>query len=279
MILVAGGTGRLGRLVVAGLTARGEPVRVLTRDATRSGLPSGPRVEVMQGDVRDESTLPPALAGVRVVVSAVHGFVGPGRVTPASVDRDGNANLVAAARAVGADVVMMSVVGAAPDHAMELFRMKALAEVNLQASGVPWTVVRASAFLELYRELLLRSAGKSNRPVVFGRGDNPINFVSVTEVAGVVVGAALDPSMRGQTVEVVGPRNLTMNELAAQCQRQVGGVGKAPRHVPRPVLRGLAATGVVVRSGPARLARAALIMDTTDMTGGVHTDETDRVTD
>jgi hypothetical protein len=60
------------------------------------------------------------VAGVRVVVSAIHGFAGPGRVTPASVDRDGNANLVAAAKAAGADVVLMSVVGAAPDHAMEL---------------------------------------------------------------------------------------------------------------------------------------------------------------
>ena len=295
MILVAGGTGRLGRLVVAGLAARGERVRVLTRDAVRAGPPSAPLVEVVQGDVRDPSTLPPALAGVRVVVSAVHGLVGPGRVTPASVDRDGNANLVAAARAVGAEMVMMSVVGAAPNHSMELFRMKAIAEINLCASGVPWTVVRANAFLELYEELLRRSAGKSNRPLVFGRGENPINFVSVTEVADVVVRAALDPSMRGQTVEVVGPRNLTLNELAAQCQRQAGqrqvgqrqvgqrqvgqgqdgqlqdgGVGKAPRHVPRPVLRGLAASRFVVQSGPARLAHAALIMDTTDMTSGTH---------
>jgi uncharacterized protein YbjT (DUF2867 family) len=173
MILVAGGTGRLGRLVVAGLVARGEPIRVLTRDAARSGLPSGPLVEVVQGDVRARSTLPPAVAGVRVVVSAIHGFAGPGRVTPASVDRDGNANLVAAAKAAGADVVLMSVVGAAPDHAMELFRMKAAAESNLRTSGVQWTIVQASAFLELYLELLRRSAGRSGRPMVFGRGENP----------------------------------------------------------------------------------------------------------
>lgn len=42
--------------------------------------------------------------------------------------------------------------------------------------------------------------------MVFGRGENPINFVSVTEVADAVVAAVLDQSARGPTVEVVGPR-------------------------------------------------------------------------
>lgn len=273
MILVAGGTGRLGRLVVAGLAARGEPVRVVTRDTVRAALPAGQLIEVVRGDVRVPATLPPALAGVRVVVSAVHGFAGPGRVTPKSVDRDGNANLVAAAETAGADVVLMSVAGAAPDHPMELFRMKAAAESHLRASGVRWTVVRASAFLELYLELLHRSAGKSGRPMVFGRGDNPINFVTVTAVADAVVGAVLDPTVRGRVVEVVGPRDLTLNELAAICQRESGTVGmgtvdKGPRHLPRPALRVLAASRFVMAPGLARQAQAALIMDSTDMTGG-----------
>ena len=54
-----------------------------------------------------------AVAGVEVVVSAVHGFVGPGGVSPATVDRDGNANLTDAAKAAGAGMVLMSIVGAA----------------------------------------------------------------------------------------------------------------------------------------------------------------------
>ena len=50
-VLVAGGTGRLGTLVVERLVARGRQVRVLTRDPQRAAhLPSA--VEVVQGDVR-----------------------------------------------------------------------------------------------------------------------------------------------------------------------------------------------------------------------------------
>ena len=265
MILLAGGTGRLGTLVVSRLTAVGEPVRILTRDTSRAAALRGPLVDVVRGDVRDPSTLVPALAGVRTVVSAVQGFAAPGGVTPESVDRDGNANLVAAARAEGSDMVLVSVVGASADSAMELFRMKAAAEENLINSGVPWTIVRASGFLELYLDLMRRSAGKAGRPLVFGHGQNPINFVRVADVADAVVRATIDPALRGRTLNVCGT-NLTLNAVAVMVQQELGTDEKAPRHVPRSVLRVLAASRVINNSAVSRQASAALVMDSTDMT-------------
>ena len=151
------------------------------------------------------------MQGVATVVSAVQGFAGPGRVTPASVDRDGNAHLVDAAAAVGAHVVMMSIVGASVDSPMELFRAKYAAEEHLRASGAPWTIVRATAFVELWAEIM-------KKPIVFGRGDNPINFVSVGDVAAVAERAVVDPDLRGRIIEVGGPQNLSFNELAALLQ-------------------------------------------------------------
>jgi len=65
----------------------------------------------------------PAVEGAGVVVSAIHGFAGPGGVSPATVDYRGNVNLIDAARATGAQLVLMSVAGAAADSPMELFRM------------------------------------------------------------------------------------------------------------------------------------------------------------
>jgi uncharacterized protein YbjT (DUF2867 family) len=265
VILLAGGTGRLGTLVVSRLTAVREPVRVLTRDTCRAAALRGPLVDVVLGDVRDPSTLLPALSDVRTVVSAVQGFAGPGGVTPESVDRDGNANLVAAAKAEGSDVVLVSVVGASADSAMELFRMKAAAEENLINSGVPWTIVRASGFLELYLDLVRRSAGKAGRPLVFGHGQNPIDFVRVADVADAVVRATIDPALRCRTLNVCGT-NLTLNAVAAMVQQELGSDEKAPRHVPRSILRVLAASRVFNNSAVSRQASAALVMDSTDMT-------------
>ena len=117
-------------------------------------------VEVATGDVRDRASLAPALDGADVVVSAVHGFTGPGGVSPATVDYQGNVNLIDAARAAGAQLVLMSVAGAAADSPMELFRMKHAAEAHLRSSGVRWTIVRATAFFELWIDILGSTAAR-----------------------------------------------------------------------------------------------------------------------
>jgi NADH dehydrogenase len=249
MILVTGGTGRLGTLVVTGLAARGLDVRVFTRDAARAQHLTGVATSVAVGDVRNRASIDAAMGDVTTVVSAVHGFAGPGRVTPDSVDRRGNANLIDAAATVGADVVLMSTVGAASDSPFELFRAKHDAEQHLRASSVPWTIVRATAFVELWAEIMAK-------PIVFGRGENPINFVSVRDVAAVVERAVVEVPLRGQILEVGGPRNLTFNELAALLA-EVRGRDTKVWHVPRPVLRAMAPL--------VRPVRAALAMDTTDM--------------
>jgi uncharacterized protein YbjT (DUF2867 family) len=262
VILVAGGTGRLGTRVVKRLVDEGRPVRVLTRDPARAAHLPG--AEVAVGDVRHRGDLADAMDGATTVVSAVHGFAGPGRVTPAGVDRDGNANLIAAAEVTGAHFVLMSVLGAAPDHPLELFRMKAAAESCLRSSGLPWTIVRAGAFLELYRELMQRTAGRSGRPLVFGRGDNPITFAAVGDVAEAVHRAVVDPRLRGTVVDVVGP-TCTFNELAEAVVDASPSRPARARHVPRSVLHVLAAAGPRT---PARQARAALVMDSYPFTDG-----------
>ncbi len=227
MILVAGGSGRLGTLVVKRLADRGLDVRVLTRDPSRARHLGDAAIDIVQGDVRDAASLERAVEGVTVVVSAVQGFAGPGRVTPASVDRDGNANLVNAAAGARADVVLVSTVGAAEDHPMELFRAKYDAEMHLRASAVGWTIVRSTAFVELWAEIM-------RKPIVFGRGTNPINFVSVDDVAAVVERAVVDPSLRGQVLEVGGPQNMTFNELAAAPRGGSGTSGEGPSRAAGP---------------------------------------------
>ena len=168
--------------------------------------------------------------GADVVVPAVHGFAGPGGVSPATVDYQGNINLIDTAGAAGAQLVLMSVAGAAADSPMELFRMKHAAEEHLRASGVRWTIVRATAFFELWIGVLSQSAARSGRPLVFGRGDNPINFVSVTDVAALVEHVVTDPAARGRTLQIGGPDT----SPATRRRRDPGSrlAHQPPRHVP-----------------------------------------------
>jgi uncharacterized protein YbjT (DUF2867 family) len=265
VIVVAGGTSTLGARLVPRLAGQGHAVRVLTRDPARAGHLAGPGVEVVRADVRDPASVAQALRGAGTVISAVHGFAGPGGVSPASVDRTGNAHLINAAARAGAAFVLVSVVGASPSHPIGLFRAKYAAEEMLRASGIPWTIVRATAFMETWGTIMGRPLQASGKIRVFGRGDNPVNFVSATDVAALVSQTATSPALRGQILELGGPDNLTFNQVAAILQQATGHRGTV-RHIPRPALQITAWLTAPIKPARARQARAALAMDTINMT-------------
>lgn len=260
MILVAGGTGRLGRLVATQLTVSGHRVRTLSRGLHAPGPGSQPGVEVVMGDVRDRAAVAQAMRGVSVAVSVVQGFVGSGRLSPASVDRDGNAVLVEAAQRAEAEIVLLSVSGARADASWDLLRMKFAAEETARASGCPTTVIRPAAFVQTWLAVLRDSAGRSRRPKVLGRGDNPIPWVDVGEVAALVVRAVEDPALRGRTLDLVGPERLTLDALARSLMAGSGWPG-VPQHVPRAVVRTAAWTVGLARPQVRRICLGALAMD------------------
>jgi uncharacterized protein YbjT (DUF2867 family) len=264
VILVAGGTGLLGSQVVKTLTDAGEQVRVVTRDPRRaSHLPAG--VEVVVGDVR-RGPLDTAVEGCDRVVSAVHGFAGSRRTSPAAVDRDGNRALIAAAKRAGVDrFVLVSIVGARADHPMSLHRMKYAAEQELQASGLSAAIVRSTLFLETWIEIIGAKVDHGGPALVFGPGQNPINFVSVADVAGFVCLAVNGDQRIGESVSVGGPQNLGFTEIAAHLLARKGRTDR-PKQVPLTALRVMSVIARPIRPGFARQARAAVVMNTTDMT-------------
>jgi NADH dehydrogenase len=264
MILLAGGTGHLGSVLAARLAASGGDVRILSRDPSRARKSLSEGVEVVSGDVRVPASLTAALAGVDGVISAVTGF-GPGGGGPRKVDFEGNANLIQAAEAAGVQhFVLVSIHGASSEHPMELYRAKFTAEQRLRESRLQWTIIRPTVFKELWAGIVGDPLLKSGTALVFGRGENPINFVSVHDVARVVEEAIIDRDPRGRTLEVGGPENLTLNRLVEIVAHSNGLPAKA-RHIPLAALRVGATALRPFKPDIAALLQAAVLMDTTDM--------------
>jgi NADH dehydrogenase len=119
--------------------------------------------------------------------------------------------------------------------------------------------------METWGTIMGRQLPGSGRILVFGRGDNPINFVSATDVAALLSYAVTSPSLRGQVLQLGGPDNLTFNQFAVILQHATGYDGTV-RHVPRPVLRMIALTAARLKPALARQAGAALVMDSISMT-------------
>lgn len=258
MILVAGGTGTLGRELVRRLIAAHQPVRVLTRDPAHA---AGLEVDVVRGDLREPASLRRAVHGCVTVVSAAHGFLGGRGADPAAVDERGNATLFEAARNAGVQhVLLLSALGARADHPMSLHRAKHAAEQYLYGSDLAWTVLRPTAYLETWADLIGAKLHTGGPALVFGRGSNPINFISARDVAAIAERAIVDPGLRGEAIDLAGPDNLTMTEFAALL-----GATKIHR-IPRSILRAMSVAAAALAPTFARQAAAAVVMDTTDMT-------------
>src|SRR6266542_2910007 len=252
MILVAGGTGTLGTRLVRLLSDRGVEVRVLTRDPARAAhLPH--TVQILTGDLREPAAVAAAVRGCSTVVSAVHGFVGPGKPSPESIDRDANLALIQAAATAGVE------------HPMSLYRAKFAAGRALRASGLRWTIIRPSAYLETWIGVTGAKLAGKGQALVFGPGRNPVNFVAAEDVAVAVDLAIHDRSLRGQSVDVAGPENLTFTQIADQLIAAGGRPGRT-RHIPLPMLRAMSVLARPAAPSFARQAQAAVMMNTADMT-------------
>jgi uncharacterized protein YbjT (DUF2867 family) len=265
MILLTGGTGTLGTQVARLLHERGQETRVLTRDPARAAhLPDS--AHILTGDLQDPAVAAEAVRGCDTVISAVHGFVGPGRPSPETIDRDANVTLIHAAVAAGVrHMVLVSVLDAAPDHPMSLHRAKYAAEQAVCASGLSWTIIRPAAYLETWVEIIGAGLAGNGRALVLGPGRNPVNFVSAGDVAVAVELAVHDQSLRGRVVDVPGPENFTFTQLAERLIAASGKPGRI-RHIPLPMLRAMSVLARPLSPAFARQAQAAVVMNTTDMT-------------
>ncbi len=144
-VLVTGGTGTLGRLVVARLRDAGCDVRVLSRHRHEGG----DGIEFVTGDLATGEGIEPAVDGAGTIVHCAGSSKG---------DEDKARNLVrAASRAGAAHLVYISVVGAdripivsRVDRVMfGYFGSKLAAERIVADSGLPFTTLRATQFHDL----------------------------------------------------------------------------------------------------------------------------------
>ncbi|NCT92368.1 NAD(P)H-binding protein [Cellulomonas sp. APG4] len=189
------GTGKTGRRVAERLEALGVPVANRSRRSTPAF------------DWQDRSTWAAAVEGAAALYVTY--------VPDLAVDGsdDDVAHLAALAREAGVGhVVLLSGRG-------EVGARRA--ELALEASGVAWTVVRASWFHQNFTEGALLDGVRSG-VVALPAGDVAEPFVDADDIADVAVAALLDPALRGRVHEVTGPRALTFAEVAGEISAVLG---------------------------------------------------------
>jgi uncharacterized protein YbjT (DUF2867 family) len=220
-VVVAGGTGFVGRGITAALLNSGHDVTVLSRSRPAKDPIDG-RAAWAAGDVTAPDTLAAALAGSDAVVDAVQFPNSPiedpkkGR-TFERIDLQGTKNLVDAAKAAGVSrFIDVSGVGAAEGARFHWLQYKWDEEQYIKGSGVPYTILRGSWIYGPRDVSLNRFLGFAKFlpfvPVI-GNGKTRINPLFVDDMGKHVAVAVERDDLRGRLFEVGGPDVLTMDEV------------------------------------------------------------------
>jgi NADH dehydrogenase len=242
-IVVAGGTGFVGRQVVDRLLGDGgqDTVVVTSREPERRDLWGG-RVTMVQAFAGDALSLGKAFTGADVVVQAIqfpnHPVEDPGRGRT-YMEVDGRGTVVAARTAKKLGVrrfVYLSGAGAGQQRPQPWFRAKDMAEAAIRETGMEHVLLRPSWIYGPGDRSMNRIVWFCRRlPVVpvVGDGRTPVFPAHVKDVARCVADAVRREDARDKALELGGPERLTMDEVIRKVQGVLGRRRPLLHHPPR----------------------------------------------
>ena len=216
-ILVIGSSGKTGRRVVARLSERNVPFRLGSRQATPTFDWSQPQ------------SWAPALHGAR----AAYLTYAPDLAVPGAVDAVRTVTDLAAAAGVE-HIVLLSGRGEAEAEA---------AGTAVQASGIPWTILRCAWFAQNFSENFFLDAVLQGE-VVLPVGQVAEPFIDAEDIAEVAVAALTEPGHKGRLYELTGPRLLTFPEAVREIAAATGRALTFHSIPPEDYCAALAAAGV-----------------------------------
>jgi NADH dehydrogenase len=240
MILVVGATGFLGRDLCRRLAAAGKPVRALVRHtADRAKVDELKRsgATLVEGDLKDRASLDAACRGIDTVITTASTTLSrQAGDSIQTVDLEGQMRLVDAAKAAGVRRFIYISYSHGIDVACPLATAKRTVEGHVKQSGMTYTILAPSVFMEIWLSPALGFDATSAQARIYGSGTNPISWISLGDVAQFVVLSVDHPAARNATLELGGPAALSPLEVVHAFE-QAGGRPFTVELVPEEALR------------------------------------------
>jgi uncharacterized protein YbjT (DUF2867 family) len=247
MILVVGATGLLGSEICRRLRARGRPVRGLVR-------PGSPKeaalrelgVEIIHGDLRTPATVDAACRDCEAVISTATAMGAKDRsLKLRAIDHDGQLRLVESARRNGVEIFVYISVTPTLRSTNPLVTYKREVERAVRASGMRWTILQPTVFMEVWLGILLGWDHVAGRAQIFGPGTTPVSWISVGDVAEYAVRSLDDPRLADVDLPLAGSEMLSPNQVVGIFEQASGRPYRA-RRIPRALLTVLAPVAALI---------------------------------
>src|SRR5579885_736623 len=238
-IVVIGGTGLIGSKTVAILRRGGHEV---VAASPKSGVDS----------IRGEG-LKEAMAGAQVVIDLANSPSFEDQAALKFFETSGR-NLLAAESAAGVrHHVALSIVGADRSPEIGYFRAKIAQEKLIERSGIPYTIIRSTQFLEFLGAIA--AAGADGNTVRISPG--LFQPIAADDVAAIVAEVAL-AAPRRDIVEIAGPEPAPFNEIVARYLKAIGDPRMVVSDPEARYFGGRVAERSLVPLGESRLGRIGL---------------------
>jgi uncharacterized protein YbjT (DUF2867 family) len=239
--LLVGATGLLGPEICQRLMSGGHQVRALVRstaDASKRAAVHALGVELVEGDLKDTASLARACGGAQAVISTASSTLSRQEGDSIeSVDHRGQLALVEAARQAGVDRFVFVSFRENPRIQFPLTVAKRAVERALKSSGMAYTVIQASYFMEVWLTPALGFDAANGKVRLYGDGNQPISWISYKDVARAAAAAILEGAGRNMVVELGGPQALSPREVVRMFE--AAGAGEiTTESVPVSVLEG-----------------------------------------
>lgn len=240
MTLVVGATGLLGMETCRQLHEVGNPVKATVRSGSDPAKVDNLRklgAELVAADVKEPSALARACQGVTAVISTASSSLSRREGDSIrTVDLEGQLNLIDAAKAAGVEHFVFISFRNNPAIQYPLTEAKRAIESHLQESGLAYTILQASYFMEVWLSPALGFDVASGKARIYGEGRNRLSWISFRDVASFAVKALREPGARNQVIEVGGPEALSPLEVVRAFEA-AGSREIAVEHVPEAALR------------------------------------------
>jgi uncharacterized protein YbjT (DUF2867 family) len=264
-MLIVGASGVLGRAAAIHFLQKGYAVSAFVRDPGKVRDLEGLGAQVIKGDLTDPTGFSGALQGVDIVLAAAHALMGRGRNSSEQVDLQGHRAFIDTAKAAGVDhFIYTSATFASQDAALDFSRTKYAVEQYLAKSGLSYTILRPTAFMEWHAYRLLgQKIMETGKVSILGSGRAKVNFIAVQDVVSAIEQVIDSRQYRNQVIELAGPDTLSRNEVAERFGRATGKPFKVG-HVPLSVVRFLRGLFKPFHPGLARVMEFTILTEDRD---------------
>ncbi|MGW4117225.1 NmrA family NAD(P)-binding protein [Nocardia sp. NPDC004711] len=219
MFLLTGVTGAAGSIVLREFVKQQVPVRVLVRDPAKAVrlAAAEPTIAVVVGDMLHADTLEPAMEGVdrALMISS-----------PRDRMLETQCRFIDAAKQFGVrHIVKFGGKESGTTFDLTAFRgtrWHLEIEAYLEASGLEWTHLRPSQFMQMYLPNALTGVDSARRALVMPIGASRLAPVDIQDIAEVCVAMMRAEGIEGQAFDMTGPEALTSTEIVEQLSAATG---------------------------------------------------------